>query len=71
MLTRMAALTGHLKTFARNSPSGLRERLDLATVVDQALHLLDARIRDEAVEWRCTWPARPGCAAMRSAWNRC
>ncbi len=50
MLTRMAALTGHLKTFARNSPVGLRERLDLATVVDQALHLLDARIRSEAVE---------------------
>ncbi|MDH0649251.1 ATP-binding protein [Pseudomonas sp. GD03858] len=50
MLTRMAALTGHLKTFARNSPGGLRERLDLALVVDQALHLLDARIRAEAVE---------------------
>ncbi|MDD2090115.1 ATP-binding protein [Pseudomonas guariconensis] len=50
MLTRMAALTGHLKTFARNSPGGLRERLDLATVVDQALHLLDARIRGEGVE---------------------
>lgn len=50
MLTRMAALTGHLKTFARNSPGGLRERMDLATVVDQALHLLDARIRAEAVE---------------------
>lgn len=50
MLTRMASLTGHLKTFARNSPEGLRERLDLATVVDQALHLLEARIRDEDVE---------------------
>ncbi|MDF9620673.1 ATP-binding protein [Pseudomonas entomophila] len=50
MLTRMAALTGHLKTFARNSPGGLRERLDLATVVDQALHLLEARIRAEDVE---------------------
>jgi len=50
MLTRMAALTGHLKTFARNSPGGLRERLDLATVVDQALHLLDARLRGEGVE---------------------
>ncbi|MGH8418920.1 MAG: sensor histidine kinase [Pseudomonas sp.] len=48
-LTRMAALTGHLKTFARKSPSGLRERLDLACVVDQALLLLDARIRDERV----------------------
>ncbi|WP_085625846.1 MULTISPECIES: ATP-binding protein [unclassified Pseudomonas] len=50
MLTRMAALTSHLKTFARNSPVGLRERLDLATVVDQALHLLEARIRSEDVE---------------------
>nr|WP_238543955.1 ATP-binding protein [Pseudomonas sp. GM21] len=49
MLTRMAALTGHLKTFARKSPSGLRERLDLAAVVDQSLHLLDARVRDEQV----------------------
>jgi C4-dicarboxylate-specific signal transduction histidine kinase len=43
------ALTGHLKTFARKSPSGLRERLDLATVVDQSLQLLDARLRDEQV----------------------
>ncbi|MDI6934735.1 ATP-binding protein [Serratia sp. Se-PFBMAAmG] len=50
MLTRMAALTSHLKTFARNSPVGLRERLDLAVVVDQALHLLETRIRAEAVE---------------------
>lgn len=48
-LTRMAALTGHLKTFARKSPSGLRERLDLACVVDAALLLLDARIREERV----------------------
>ncbi|RMT80242.1 ATP-binding protein [Pseudomonas viridiflava] len=49
-LTRMSALTGHLKTFARKSPSGLRERLDLATVVDQALLLLDPRLREEHVE---------------------
>jgi two-component system, NtrC family, C4-dicarboxylate transport sensor histidine kinase DctB len=49
MLTRMAALTGHLKTFARKSPSGLSERLDLATVVDQALQLLETRLRDEQV----------------------
>ncbi|WP_339507698.1 ATP-binding protein [Pseudomonas sp. RL_35y_Pfl2_P42] len=49
MLTRMAALTSHLKTFARKSPGGLRERLDLATVVDQSLQLLDARLRDEQV----------------------
>src|SRR5690606_34703551 len=49
-LTRMAALTGHLKTFARKSPGGLRERLDLAAVVDQALLLLDSRIRDEYIQ---------------------
>ncbi|MGV8917334.1 MAG: ATP-binding protein [Pseudomonas sp.] len=49
-LTRMAALTGHLKTFARKSPGGLRERLDLATVVDQALLLLEPRLRDEQIE---------------------
>jgi len=48
-LTRMAALTGHLKTFARKSPSGLRERLDLAAVVDQALLLLEPRLRDEGI----------------------
>ncbi|AZD10132.1 C4-dicarboxylate transport sensor protein dctB [Pseudomonas chlororaphis] len=52
MLTRMASLTGHLKTFARKSPSGLRERLDLAAVVDQALQLLDTRLRDEQVDTR-------------------
>lgn len=49
-LTRMAALTGHLKTFARKSPAGLRERLDLATVVDQALLLLEPRLHEEHVE---------------------
>lgn len=52
MLTRMASLTGHLKTFARKSPSGLRERLDLAAVIDQALQLLDTRLRDEQVDIR-------------------
>jgi len=59
MLTRMAALTGHLKTFARKSPSGLRERLDLAAVVDQALQLLETRLRDESVstELHLTRPA--------------
>ncbi|MDB6145627.1 MAG: dctB 2 [Pseudomonas sp.] len=58
-LTRMAALTGHLKTFARKSPSGLRERLDLAAVVDQALLLLEPRLRDEGVhcELHLTRPA--------------
>ena len=50
MLTRMAALTGHLKTYARQSPSGLREKLDLATVVDQALQLLEPRLKDEQID---------------------
>ncbi|WP_122509334.1 sensor histidine kinase [Pseudomonas viridiflava] len=49
-LTRMAALTGHLKTFARKSPAGLRERLELATVVDQALLLLEPRLHEEHVD---------------------
>ncbi|MBM7063387.1 sensor histidine kinase [Pseudomonas sp. UL073] len=49
-LARMSALTGHLKTFARKSPGGLRERLDLALVVDRALQLLEARLHQEAVE---------------------
>jgi two-component system C4-dicarboxylate transport sensor histidine kinase DctB len=50
MLQRMNALTQHLKTFARKSPKGLRERLDLASVIDQALQLLNARLVQEAVE---------------------
>lgn len=50
MLARMAALTGHLKTFARKSPAGLREPLDLAQVVDQALQLLEPRLREQPVE---------------------
>lgn len=49
LLTRMAALTGHLKTFARNSPGGLRERLQPDVALDHALLLLDARIRQDAV----------------------
>ncbi|AUG03868.1 two-component sensor histidine kinase [Pseudomonas sp. 09C 129] len=62
MLTRMASLTGHLKTFARKSPSGLRERLDLAAVVDQALQLLDTRLRDEQIDTHLQ--------LMRPAWVR-
>lgn len=62
MLSRMAALTGHLKTFARKSPSGLRERLDLATVVDHALQLLDTRLRAEQVT--------PQLQLVRPAWVR-
>nr|WP_314563824.1 ATP-binding protein [uncultured Pseudomonas sp.] len=43
LLTRMSGLTAHLKTYARKTPAGLRERVDLARVVDQALELLEAR----------------------------
>ncbi|MFC3608152.1 sensor histidine kinase [Stutzerimonas tarimensis] len=49
LIERMAALTSHLKAFARKSPAGLRERLDLLRVLDQALLLLSARIRSEGV----------------------
>lgn len=50
LLQRMAALTGHLKTYARKTPGGLREPLDLAGVVDQALELLAPRLRDEQIQ---------------------
>ncbi|HSC84538.1 MAG TPA: ATP-binding protein [Pseudomonas sp.] len=50
LLQRMAGLTGHLKTFARKSPGGLRERLDIGLVLDQALQLLAPRMRAEGVE---------------------
>lgn len=52
LLQRMAALTGHLKTFARKSPAGLSERLSLADVLEQALQLLAPRMRSEQVEMR-------------------
>jgi len=52
LLTRMAALTGHLKTFARDTPGGLRERLALDTVIDHALLLLEVRIRQDRVQVR-------------------
>ena len=50
LLERMAALTGHLKTFARKSPAGLQQHLALADVLEQALQLLSPRIRSEQVE---------------------
>lgn len=52
LLQRMAALTGHLKTFARKSPAGLSERLHLSYVLEQALQLLAPRMRSEQVELR-------------------
>ncbi len=50
LLQRMAGLTGHLKTFARKSPAGLKERLRLSDVLEQALQLLAPRMRSEQVE---------------------
>ncbi|RJG12778.1 sensor histidine kinase [Pseudomonas cavernicola] len=59
LLERMAALTGHLKTFARKSPGGLHERADLAQVVDRALQLLEPRLRgaEVAIELHLARPA--------------
>ncbi len=45
LLQRMAGLTSHLKVFARESPGGLRERLSLTHVLNQALQLLAPRLR--------------------------
>ena len=52
LLQRMAALTCHLKTFARKTPAGLSERLCLGDVLEQALQLLAPRMRSEQVELR-------------------
>lgn len=57
LIERMAALTSHLKTFARKSPAGLRQRLRLNEVLGQALELLGPRIRSEGVEVFCQVPA--------------
>ena len=57
LIERMAALTSHLKTFARKSPAGLRQRLRLNEVLGQALELLGSRIRSEGVEVLCQVPA--------------
>lgn len=50
LLERMASLTSHLKTFARKSPAGLSERLQIGEVLDQALQLLAPRMRSENVQ---------------------
>lgn len=50
LIERMAALTSHLKTFARKSPAGLPQCVRLDDVVEQALQLLGPRIRGENVE---------------------
>jgi two-component system C4-dicarboxylate transport sensor histidine kinase DctB len=49
LLQRMAALAGHLKTYARKSPGGLRETLELGEVLDKAMQLLEPRLRDVPV----------------------
>src|SRR5690606_32656920 len=53
LIERMAALTSHLKTFARKNPAGLPQRVRLDDVVEQALQLLGPRIRNEAVDVLC------------------
>jgi len=50
LIERMAALTSHLKTFARKNPAGLPQRVRLDEVLEQALQLLGPRIRGEDVE---------------------
>ncbi|MHC5347353.1 sensor histidine kinase [Pseudomonas sp. A46] len=49
LLRRMAALTGHLKTYARKTPGGLRECVELGGVVDKSLQLLAPNLRDARV----------------------
>lgn len=49
LIERMAALTSHLKTFARKHPTSLPQRVHLQDVVEQALQLLGIRIRHERV----------------------
>lgn len=48
-LARMTALMTHLNTFAQESPVGTNERLDLAQTVDQALLLMQPRLREGEV----------------------
>ncbi|WP_375740760.1 ATP-binding protein [Pseudomonas boanensis] len=50
LLQRMAALTSHLKTYARKTPGGLRECLELGSVVDKSLQLLAPNLRDAQVK---------------------
>lgn len=49
LIQRMAALTAHLKTFARKQEAGRPERLDPVGVLDQALLLLTPRLHQERV----------------------
>jgi two-component system, NtrC family, C4-dicarboxylate transport sensor histidine kinase DctB len=47
---RMAALTAHLKTFARKSEPGHRERVQVDRAVEGALFLVQTRIKSGGVE---------------------
>ncbi|WP_409521605.1 ATP-binding protein [Pseudomonas sp.] len=49
LLQRMSALTSHLKTYARKTPGGNRERLELGGVLDKALQLLAPNLRQAQV----------------------
>ena len=49
LATRMAAITQHLKLFARRTSAALRERVLLADAITGALALLESRIRQERV----------------------
>ena len=48
LLKRMAALTKHLKNYARQTPNGIREPVDLGLVLDHALELLKPRLHSNA-----------------------
>ncbi|MFV1942240.1 ATP-binding protein [Pseudomonas luteola] len=67
LLGRMAALTGHLKTYARKTPAGLREPLDLACVVDKSFELLAPRVQNERIDvsLRMSRPAKVRGDAIR------
>lgn len=67
MVERMNALTRHLKDFSHKSPQGLREPLDLAEVLDQALHLLASRLRAQRLQvvLQVARPARVRGDALR------
>lgn len=47
---RMAALTAHLKTFARKSEPGQREQVRVDRAVEGALFLVETRIKSSAVQ---------------------
>lgn len=67
LLQRMSALTSHLKTYARRSPGGNRERLELGGVLDKALQLLAPNLRQAQVriEQRVQRPAWVSGDAIR------